>query len=167
MVLIGVLGPSKFKSSKKIEIAANNIVETLSSAKFDILISPDKQSTAEFIANKAKDKIKIIGINYQDDTDNDYKGLNRELCDELIDVKTWENQPKELIKRADSLIILGLGVGVVWEICLTKFYRKEKCKVIILTDVTTEKLPKSLNQELPIIYTTSDKLKEHLAELNE
>ncbi|MDP2628377.1 MAG: hypothetical protein Q8P15_00575 [Nanoarchaeota archaeon] len=159
MAKIGILGPSKLSKGKRDLENIKKIAKIIANKKEEIIISPDKKSTAEFFAIEYKKNKgqKIIGIDYKDDRDNKYKGLNRKICDKLINVKTWENQPKELIKKADKIISLGLSIGVLWEICLTKFYN-HNIKILIIKELNKDKLPRIMEKELNIKYTSINKL---------
>ncbi|MDP2672688.1 MAG: hypothetical protein Q8O84_02665 [Nanoarchaeota archaeon] len=161
---IGIIGPSKLDKGKKMTKMVGEIAEIVSKKNVSIIISPDKNSTAELFASEFKKRNgKIIGIDYKDDTDLGYAGLNREICDELISCETWENQPKYLVKNSDVLIVLGLSVGVTWEICLTKFYWSyPKQRIFIIKELVSDKLPKILNKSLSIEYISYKQLKNKL-----
>ena len=161
---IGIIGPSKLENNSTLEKAYAQIAKIIYSKNASIIISPDKNSTAELFAKEFK-KINgnIVGVDYKDDTDLGYAGLNREICDRLISCETWENQPKVLVKNSDFLIVLGLSVGVTWEICLAKFYWTSPLKrIFIIKDLVKDKLPKSLNNSLPIEYISIKKLEKKI-----
>lgn len=159
-MIIGILGPSKLEKHNKFERSCKEISKILASKGLQIIISPDKKSLAEFFAMEFKKGGGfVIGVDYEDDTDLGYLGLNRNICDKLIHCKTWENQPKVLIKNSDILIVLGLSVGVTWEICLTKFYwASKKNKIFIIKETCKDKLPAYLMKSLPIEYISIKEL---------
>jgi len=160
---VGILGPSNFKRDEKFRKIISRIAMILISKKHDIIISPDKDSIAELFALEFK-KVGgfIVGIDYKDDADLGYSGLNRQICDKLISCETWENQPKAMVSNADAFIVLGLSVGVTWEICLTKFYWKDKRKIFVIKETCKDKLPSYLLRALPIQYIPIKELEEKL-----
>ena len=162
-MIVGVIGPSKLSGKENLK-NYNKLAKIL--AKNEIIISPDKKSTAELFTKYYKENKghKILGIDYKNDTDNGYIGLDREMCDELIDCNSWENQPKELVKRSKHLIVLGLSVGVTWEICLTKFYWPDpKSRVFVIKELCKDKFPRYLEKSLPIEYISIKNLKLRIA----
>jgi predicted Rossmann-fold nucleotide-binding protein len=156
-MLVGILGPSKLDKSGVLEAAAEHVATFLAKRKFSIIVSPAKGSTIECVVRLAKKKhVHVVGIEFQNDKDNGYPGLSRELYDESIDVISWENQPKELVTRADMFIVLGYSPGVLWEMGITKVYPMPERKIIVLLDVVKEKLPEKINKDLNIMYVNSE-----------
>jgi hypothetical protein len=170
MELIAIAGPSSLKETKELNKVCKDVANILVNNNYGAIISPDKKSTAELFALEFK-KIKgshLVGIDYQNDTALGYAGLNKEIVDELIDCKTWENQPKTIIQKSKALVVLGLSVGVTWEICLTKFYwHDKKSRIFIITETNNEKLPKYLSNSLPIEYISIKELDKKIKELRD
>jgi hypothetical protein len=170
MKLVGVLGPSNIKESKNMRKVCEDISCALIKHKFGAIISPDKKSTAEYFAKvfKKQKGSFLVGTDYSDDKDCGYKGLNRDICDELWNCETWENQPKFLVNESKALIVLDLSVGVTWELCLTKFYWSGSGgKIFIITETNKERLPEYMNKSLPIEYISINELDDKLKVLAE
>lgn len=158
---IGIIGPTKFELSEKEKKICENIAKDMSK-RCEIVISPDKKSTVEFFTQTYKKEggKKVIGIDYDDDTEQGYVGLDRDICNQLINCETWENQPKELIKNSDHVLVLGLSIGVTWELCLTKFYwyQQPQKRIFIIKELVKEKLPSYMNKNLNIDYISYKEL---------
>jgi hypothetical protein len=168
MEYIGIVGPSSLKETPELNKACKIISETLVKYKYGAIISPDIDSTAELFAKEFKKNKKsfILGIHYEDDTANNYSGLNRSISDKVIDCKTWENQPKTLVINSKAIIVLGLSVGVTWELCLTRFFwSNTKNKIFIIKETNNERLPDYLADALPIEYISVNDLDKHIKKL--
>ncbi len=153
--MIGIIGPSKFQVTENKLNILNEISKILIENKLSIILTPTFNGATEALAKcyKKNQGKRIIGISFKNENHHGYPGLNRNLCNQIIDVETWEDQPKTLIKDSNHLIVLGFSTGTIWELCLPKFYWSDKNKkIFIIKELINEQLPSSLMQELPIEY---------------
>jgi hypothetical protein len=166
MSLIGIIGPTKVEDPDEINCINERLSEILINKGYSAIINPTLGSAPGIFGHvfkkKKEEKLNghshLVGIIYDDAEQYGGYGLERDLCEQNINCKTWENQPKLLVEISKHIICLGISTGTVWEICLTKFYwhlKKLDCgennpsgKVFIIEELSDKKLIDCLIEKL-------------------
>ncbi|MFH0798502.1 MAG: hypothetical protein V1906_03765 [Candidatus Woesearchaeota archaeon] len=156
---IGIIGPTKLELTEELKKVCKDVSGILVKKKYSVLLNPTLGSTVEFFGKEFKNQDgKVEGIVFDDNTGG-YPLQNRGICDSFLHCITWENQPRDLVRNSGHLVVLGFSIGTTWEICMTKFYWGDKQgKVFIMKETMKERLPKYMEELLPIIYVTSEEL---------
>jgi len=149
---IGIIGPSKLRDANIIEKVANIIAKS----GHGIVMTPDKESTSEFFAQKYLEfgGKKIYSVIPLDDEEFGIKWVNTGVG-EQINCGTWRNQPEKLNEEADILICIGYAVGVLAEIAYTKWFKPKP--VYLIKELISCELPKELKLDLK--YVSIEELK--------
>jgi hypothetical protein len=166
---IGIIGPSKLSYVEEINSESKKIISEISKALKDkeILIVPDKNSSAEFFAreylrNNGKKVYSIIPL---DDKEFGFPWLDLDLG-EKINCGTWRNQPEKFNEECDILLCIGYATGVLIEIAYSKWFgrkskistlsskdvEQKKKKVYIVKELVSGELPKDSIRDLDIEY---------------
>ena len=163
---IAIIGPShipRFLSlmrfRKETYLARINETATqVAKAGHDIVIVPHKKSVSEAFAATYSlyDGKKVVGIMPLEDLKWGFDFLNQEICDRIINCKTWYNVSKTLVENSDALLCLGFTPGSIIEICETKWYRRKKA--IIVEDFVSQRLPKEVTEKLNVRYVRHDSI---------
>ncbi len=165
---IAVIGPDVKKVCEILNIEepdyyskVREVAEYLAKTEHEIVITPNKKSSVEFFAEaySEEDGKKIIGVIPKDDTEFGTLMLNKHICDETINCKTWRNAPETLLENSNIVLVLGFGPGTLVELCYTKWFKVDN--VFVIKDLITQKLPEELN-ELGIEYIGIDELKDKI-----
>ncbi len=160
---IGVIGPTKLEATEQLEKVCEDVSRILTEKKYSVLLNPMLGSTAEFFSKEFKRQNgKIVGIVFDDNSDG-YPCQNRGICDDFLHCGTWENQPRDLVRDSGHLIVLGFSIGTTWEMCMAKFYWDDKeRKIFVMKETMKERLPKYMEELLPIVYVTAKELGDYL-----
>lgn len=163
MKLIGIIGPTKLEATEELKKVCRDVSEILTKKKYSVLLNPTSGSTVEFFGKEFKMQSgKIKGIVFDDNSEG-YPKQNRNICDDFLHCSTWENQPRDLVRNSQHLIVLGFSIGTTWEMCMPKFYWTDKqSKIFIIKEALKERLPRYMEELLPIVYVTAEELDNHL-----
>ncbi len=150
---LGIIGPSKLREKEKIK----RVAELIARLGHEIIITPDKGSASEYFAQvyKANNGKKIYEVIPLDDKEFGYAFMNTSLG-EIINCKTWRNQPEKLNEECKALLCIGYAVGVLAEIAYTKWFKPKP--VYIIKELISTKLPEEINKSLDIRYVSIDEL---------
>lgn len=155
---IGILGPSKPKDWYKLMRVKEKdylekikyIANVIANKNHSIVIVPHKDSLSHIFARYYLDfnGNKVIGIIPKEDEEFGYDYLDEEICDEIIDAKTWRNVPESLDENSDILLVLGLGPGIFVEIGQVKWFKVNK--IYVIKEFISQPMHKELTYKLPI-----------------
>lgn len=160
---IGIIGPTKLEITEELNKVCREVSNILVKKKYSVLLNPTLGSTVEFFGKEFKRQNgKIEGIVFDENTEC-YPDQNRGICDNFLRCSTWENQPRDLVKNSEHLIVLGFSIGTTWEMCMPKFYWSGKQgKIFVMKETMKERLPKYMEELLPIVYVTAEELNGYL-----
>lgn len=166
-MIIGIIGPSKLedmikaigKSEEEVKGIFSRVATILAEKGYGIVLTADKGSSSEFIANKYLEAggKKVYSIIPLDDKEFGYSWVNTELGD-TINCGTWENQPERLVKESNALVCVGYSEGSIIETCYTKWFKR---RVHLINELISGKLPRELN-ELDLNYVSIEELKDKI-----
>ena len=130
---IGMVGPTRMDlfcrildiSFEEYEYFLEKIAETIARSGHEMVILPEQGSVQEMLSKKYKDLggKKVIGIVPKDDVEFGIENLNEFMVDEIVNCKTWRNQPEKLCEESDILVVVGLSPGAVIEISYSKWFK--------------------------------------------
>lgn len=162
---IGVIAPSKIsyiadatgKSEAEVKNMLSEVADILAENKAELIITPDKNSPLEFIGKQyLKLKGKVNEVLPLDDKEFGYKEWVNVDLGEAINCGTWRNQPEKTNEVTDMLICVGYGVGVLIEICYSKWFKPKP--IFIIKELVSSELPIEVNQSLDLRYISIKEL---------
>ena len=166
---IGIIGPTKidmfcsFKNYSKDAYLqyVKFVAEHLASTNHDIFLIPDRSSCAETfgIYYKAAGGTKLNVLAPLNDTEFGHDWLNLQIGTHIVDTKTWRNTPEELDRICDTLIVFGLGVGTMIEICYTKWFNVNR---IYCLKEFVPRLPLEIAHKLHLYYVSTEDVVKYL-----
>ncbi|MBU1201138.1 MAG: hypothetical protein KJ583_01760 [Nanoarchaeota archaeon] len=167
---IGIVGPlriDKFCEVLKIEKVdyehfIYKLSEYLASTGHELVITPDVGSVQEMLVRTYKDFYgkRVFGIVPLDDDEFGVKNLDLSLPDEVVDCKTWRNQPEKLCEESDILLVLGLSPGAMVEICYSKWFKVKK--VYIFEEFISGRLHLEIEKDVFVEYINLSDLKDKI-----
>jgi len=129
----------------------------------ELVIVPDKGIPAE-IARIYKEKggKKVYGLIPVKDTKYGIEHLKPflHLVDERIELDHWYDVDGEIAAAGKVCIVFGLSPGIIREVAVLKYhfkYLKCKTKVLWFKNTLSQKIPKEIEEEIPITYISSVK----------
>lgn len=131
MVKVGVIGPVAVSRTANIlglslieyEGFIKNVGRMLAEKETELVICPEKGAVTICAEGfKVSGGHFISGVLPRRLKSESSARLRLELCDNLILVPNWTYQPPRLVKESHILVVLGLGRGVMIEICWALLY---------------------------------------------
>lgn len=146
---IGIIRPSKVNEKHRGLIS--KLAKIISDKGHEIVITPDKGSSSEYFAQEylSSGGKKVFSVLPLDDKEFGYSWVNTSLG-EQINCNTWRNQPEKINEETEALLCIGHAVGGMIEIGYTKWFNKKP--VYIITEITTERFPSRIEEELDLRY---------------
>lgn len=158
---IGIVSPSKISYVEEVNSKAKQIISDISKdlakKRFEIVVTPDKGSVSEFVAQeyiKSKGK-KVWEIIPLDDKEWGYDYVNTKLG-EIINCNIWRNQPEKFNEETDALIVIGYTIGGLTEMAYTKWLKPKT--IYIIKELISKELPEEFNRSLDIKYISYKEL---------
>ena len=167
--VLGIIGPSD--SGKNAQIlghspgsSAAQIREIARSAAEigikTIAIVPHKGSVSEEFAREFRRSsgARIIGVVPLQDKEFGISYLNRGICNEIVDCRTWRNSAIKMNEICDAFLCLGFACGALNEIAFSKWFnknKKQKKKILVCAWRVSAKLPKEIEKDVDLVYAGS------------
>ncbi|MEK6816576.1 MAG: hypothetical protein AABY09_03105 [Nanoarchaeota archaeon] len=163
MDTIGIIGSTKLEQTAELVQLCKDVSGILVKKGYAVLLNPSTGSTVDFFGREFKrQKGSVTGIIFDCNTEG-YPELDKGICDGFLHCCTWESQPRDLVKNSRHLIVLGFSIGTTWEMCMSKFYWNDKqSRIFVMKETLKERLPKYMEELLPIVYVTAKELDYHL-----
>jgi|SRR3989338_117249 len=178
--VLGIIGPSD--SGKNAQIlghslkgSAGQIGEIARSAAEigikKIAVVPHRGSISGQFAKEFRRSsgARIIGVVPLQDREFGISYLNRGMCNEIVDCKTWRNSAIKMNEICDAFLCLGFACGALNEIAFSKWFnknKKQKKKILVCAWRISSKLPKEIEKDVNLVYAGSvAQLKQRLKEV--
>lgn len=127
-----------------------------------IIIVPDSEIALEIArAYKENNGRRVIGL--VPSADEKFEKKHRhylDLIDRKVEYSTWFNAIRHIVSMSDYSIVMGLSSPAISEIQRFKYlllFFSIKTKLLVFKNTLSKKIPKAIEEELPIIYVTSIK----------
>ncbi len=127
----------------------------------ELVIIPDRGIPTEVAkVYKEKDGKKVYGLVPTKDQEYGVRHIEPyfHLLDEKIDVDSWYDADGKIASSGDVCIVVGMSPGIMREVTVLKYhykYLESKTKVIWFKNTISSKIPKEIEEEIPITYIRS------------
>ena len=168
----GVIASSKIsyiaegskKSEKEVKSILDEIAKIVVKNNLEIVITPDKNSPLEYFGKeyiKLKGK-KVYEVLPLDDKEFGYKEWVNTDLGETVNCGTWRNQPEKTAEFSNFLLCIGYGVGAIFEMGYTKWFKKS---VLVIEELVSGKLPMEFEKSIDVKYISIKNLDKELKKL--